>query len=159
MVSVLGTVAVLLRSEVGWALWTCRFGVLSVLLGSLPLGASSQGLDLLRVIADNALSASQAFVTYIALVLWATSVWYWSRTLLLIHWPSREPGGNGTASPEGQTIAVWLPRALGTATLLLASLAFAQASRGTPEPLHGRLLLHAGYCLLLAGAFLFDLCR
>jgi len=155
VVSLLGTVAVLLRSEVAWAIWTCRFGLLSVLLGSLPLMLSAQGQDLLRVVADDALSDAQTLVTYGALLLWATSVWYWSRVLLQIRWQAGEPGGAGERSTAGRRIASWLPRTLGTATLLLAAVACFEASSGVAEPLHGRLVWHAGYCLVLGLAFFY----
>ncbi len=153
VVSLLGTVAVLLRSEVAWAIWTCRFGLLSVLLGSLPLILTSQGQDLLRVVADDALSNLQALATYGALLLWATSVWYWSRVLLQIRWREGEPYGSGEKSTAGRQMASWLPRTLGTATLLLAALAWFKASSGVADPLHGRLLWHAAYCLTLGLAF------
>jgi hypothetical protein len=52
LTSLLGTTAVLLRSEVAWAVWTCRFAAFSVLLGSLPLVGTSQGQDLLRPITN-----------------------------------------------------------------------------------------------------------
>jgi hypothetical protein len=155
VVSLLGTVAVLLRSEVAWAVWTCRFGLLSMLLGSAPLILSAQGQDLLRVVADDALSNLQTLVTYGALLLWATSVWYWSRVLLQIRWQAGEPGGAGEQSTAGSRIASWLPRTLGTATLLLASVACFEAASGVAEPLHGRLLWHAGYCLALGLAFFY----
>jgi hypothetical protein len=150
--SVLGTVAVVLRSEAAFAVWTCRFAIVSVLLGSFPLSSTSQGLDLLRVVADDALSKVQTGVTYLALVLWAASVWYWSRVLLQIRWTARE-AVVGRGEEAGRRIDTWLPRVLGTATLLLAAIAFWTAARGMPEPLHGRLLWHGGYCLVLAAAF------
>jgi hypothetical protein len=155
VVSFLGTLAVLLRSEIGWALWTCRFGILSVLLGSIPLIATSQGKDLLRVIGDDALSTPKTFLTYVALVAWAASVWYWSRVLLQIRWKEGEPGGDAEkAAPVAvHQITPWLPRVLGTATLLLAALAFVKAAAGAPPELRTRLLVHAGYCLALGIGF------
>jgi len=153
--SVLGLLAILLRSQVAWAVWTCRFALLSLLLGSLPLVATSQGLDLLRVVADDALTRAQAGVTYAALLLWAVSAWYWSRVVLQVRWRAGEPGGAGEREDAGRSMATWLPRALGTATLLLAALAFARASAGMPEPLRGRLVLHAGCCLGLALVFFY----
>ena len=154
-VSFLGTLAVLLRSEVAWAIWTCRFAVLSVLLGSLPLLLAAQGQDVLRVIADEALSNVQTLISYGALLLWAASVWYWSRVLLQIRCHRTEPDGGGDQSEAGREIASWLPRILGTATVLLAALAFVKAASGVREPLRGRLFWHAGYCLALGIAFFY----
>jgi len=154
VLSILGILAIILRSEVGWALWTCRFGILSVLVGSLPLIATSQGQDLLRGVAD-ALSTPLTLVTYVTLVLWATSVWYWSRVLLLIRWHEGEPASGGESTPAGHEVTPWLPRILGTATLFLAALAFLRAATGAPADLRGKLLVHAGFCLALGLGFFY----
>jgi hypothetical protein len=152
--SVLGTAGVLLRSEVAWASWTCRFGILSLLMGSLPLIMTSQGQDLLRVVADEAISKLQTVAMYVALLAWATSVWYWSRVLLQIRWHEGEPLGAGERTAAGSQVASWLPRTLGTATLLLAAVAFLKAAPGV-EALRGQLHLHAGSCLALAVLFFY----
>ena len=93
--------------------------------------------------------------TYGGLLLWAASVWYWSRVLLQIRWREGEPGGTGEQSAAGSQIASWLPRTRGTATLLLAALAFLKASSKVADRLQGRLMLHAGYCLALGIAFFY----
>jgi len=152
-ITVLGILAVLLRSDIGWATWTCRFGVFSVLLGSLPLSSSAQGLDLLRVVADDSMSNRQAVVTYLALLLWAVSVWYWCRTLLSIRRRNDAPAAASEPRSGMREVVAWLPRALGTATLLLAALGFWRASAGIAEPLRSRLTWHVVYCLTLALAF------
>ncbi|MET0552411.1 MAG: hypothetical protein ABW221_05205 [Vicinamibacteria bacterium] len=141
----------LFSSRWGWAVHTCRFGFVSVLVGAAPLIASSQGQDLLRILADRATGRLQWALAVVALVSWATSVWYWSRVLLMIR-PHRE-----TDDPSPRVL-LWLPRVLGTAPLALVALAFVETGPGSAElkwPLWG----HAGGCAVLALAFLYAVTR
>jgi hypothetical protein len=150
----LALVVALFQSRWGWAFSTCRFGIVSVLLGGLPLVAASQGQDLLRILADRATGRVQWSLAVIALVAWATSVWYWSRVLLMIRWESDKNEEEDVA----RRILLWLPRVLGTAAILLVALAFA-LTRAGDATLGPSLVWHAVGCVALGGLFLFAVTR
>lgn len=150
----LALVVALLQSPWGWAFSTCRFGIVSVLLGGLPLVATSQGQDLLRILADGATGRLQWSLAVLALVAWATSVWYWSRVLLMIRWESDKNEEEDAA----RRILLWLPRVLGTAAILLVALAFALTRAGDAK-LGPWLVWHAVGCAALGGLFLFAVTR
>lgn len=148
-----------LLSRAGAVLWTCRFGVLSLLVGSLPLIALPPGRDVLRELLEQggAHAWTRAF-TLVALVLWALSIWYWSRTLLTISALRPRPGEDARDIDDFVTA---VPRWLGTLTLALAGVAclatllttFFEPSDGTIDVLRRNLALAAVSCLLLAWAF------
>jgi hypothetical protein len=150
----LALVVALFQSRWGWAFSTCRFGIVSVLLGGLPLVATSQGQDLLRILADGATGRLQWSLAIIALVAWATSVWYWSRVLLMIRWECDRNDEEDAA----RRILLWLPRALGTAAILLVALAFARTRAGDAR-LGPWLVWHAVGFAALGGLFLFAVSR
>lgn len=144
----------LFQSRWGWAFSTCRFGFVSVLLGGLPLLATSQGQDLLRILADRATGRLQWSLALVTLLAWAASVWYWSRVLLMIRWDADRNEEEATA----RRILLWLPRALGTAAILLVAAAFAGTQAGDAR-LGPALRWHAVGCLVLAGLFFFAVSR
>lgn len=141
----------LFSSRWGWAVHTCRFGFAAVLVGAAPLIASSQGQDLLRIVADRATGRVQWTLALAALVSWGTSVWYWSRVLLMIR-PRAE------ADDPTPRVLLWLPRILGTAPLALVGIAFLSTAPGSAE-LKPALLGHAGGCAVLAALFLYAVSR
>jgi hypothetical protein len=141
----------------GRVLALCRFSVLSVVLGSLPLILMPQGRDLLLTLADptfSGLLARLGFFTF--LVVWAASVWYWARVVLMVR-RADEP----ERTPDERFFATWTPRALGTATLGLAGVAFLGAmsitDRGSRTSTF--MLLFGLVCGLLAVAFWFCVVR
>jgi hypothetical protein len=145
----LAFVVAFFQSRWGWAFSTCRFGFVSALLGGLPLLGTSQGQDLLRIVADRATGRVQWSFALFALVAWAASVWYWSRVLLMIRWdtdPEEE-------EPGAKRILEWLPRLLGTVPILLLALAFYRTHAGDAR-LGPALLGHAAGSLALAALFL-----
>src|SRR5262249_34625042 len=63
----------------GRVLWRTRFGVLSLLLGSVPLLVVPQAQDLLVTLADPVAAGLLPRVSFfVFLCVWAASVWYWS---------------------------------------------------------------------------------
>jgi hypothetical protein len=132
-------------------LWLCRFSALSVALGSLPLLFLDQGRDLLLSLTESTaadLLTQGAF--FVFLVVWALSVWYWARVLLMLRFPGDPP-----PTTDQAFFAAWTPRVLGTATVLLAGVALLRASAGA-EPGSGTLWIMRAYgaaCVILAVAF------
>jgi hypothetical protein len=135
----------------GRVLARCRFSGLSVVLGSVPLLALPQGRDLLLTLADgNATGPGARFGFFVFLIVWAASVWYWARVVLMVRSP-HDP----QATPDEQLFATWTPRILGTATVALAGVAFVlalPAAMGDPEAAK-TMGLFAAVCLVLALAF------
>jgi hypothetical protein len=140
----------LFQSRWGWAFATCRFGFVSVALGGLPLLATSQGQDLLRILADPATGRLQWSLALVTLLAWAASVWYWSRVLLMVRWGADTNDEEDTA----RRIVLWLPRGLGAAAILLVGAAFAWTRAGDAS-LGPSLVWHAVGCVALAVLFFF----
>jgi hypothetical protein len=97
----------LFSGDRGRVLLLCRYSLLSVALGTVPLIVTSQGQDLVAALAETRGREHQAFFL-LALSIWGLSVWYWSRVLL------------DTQAPIGAHVHLRraLPRALGFVTLL-----------------------------------------
>jgi hypothetical protein len=136
----------------GRVLRLARFSGISVALGSLPLIVAAQGQDLLVSLADPSASGPLvrgSFFTFLAV--WAASVWYWARVLLMVRFAHEEPPG----TPDEGVFARTVPRVLGTATLGLAGIAFVRASRtvGGGSDAASTMLAFAGVCFVLAGLF------
>lgn len=147
-----------LLSRAGAVMWTCRFGVLSLLLGSLSLIALPQGRDVLRELLEpRGASVLARVLALVTLLVWAASAWYWSRTLLTLteRWPDRHELVDG--------FVVHVPRWLGTLTIVLAGVGcvatllatFVDASDAVTDlrQLRRNLGLAAALCALLALAF------
>lgn len=125
-------------------LWTCRYGVISVLLGSLPFIGPGQGRDVLRGLVESETDPRVRAFSFFFLLVWAGNVWYWSRILLQLD------VGRPAADPRH---VVLVPRALGVLTLALPGVAFLLASNG-PECWNWTLTYYAGVCWTLAAALL-----
>jgi hypothetical protein len=150
----LALVVALFQSRWGWAVSTCRFGWISVLVGGLPLILSSQGQDLLRILVDDATGRLQWWLAAFVLVGWAVSVWYWCRVLLMVRWEK----DRDDADPMARLIVKWLPRALGTAAILMVTIGFVRTPGATP--VQGTALAwHAAGSAALALAFLYAVSR
>jgi len=139
------SIAAFLRGERGRVIRVARYSVISLLLGTLPIIALDQGRDLLLGLADPSGGRHQIF--FIAwMIVWAFSVWYWSRVLL-----------DADADPAPSELylawARWLPRIAGFLTLLMPGIAFLIASAGAEES-KGRTQLLGAVCLALAALFL-----
>lgn len=101
----------------------CRWSIIGVLLGLAFF--CDQGTDLFRAL-DRA-ELARVWATSAAL-LWATNVWYWSRTLLAM-----DVDGSGNPQAVPPWAAVWLPRILGTAALGMFTGAIVLASIDVKE--------------------------
>jgi hypothetical protein len=141
--SFLVTLVTLLRSEFGRVLQTCRFSALSLAVGSLPLLLVDQGKDIVRGVVDADTPVYVRACALGALFVWALGGWYWGRVLLMIRF--EEPLTGAEAARERRFV-LWVPRALGTASLAIAALAFVAAMPGAREKTG--LALHA---VLIAG--------
>lgn len=141
----------LLNSEFGWVLKMCRFSSLSLLVGSLPILMLSQGQDIVHGLVDADTPMRIRALALLALVVWSTSVWYWGRVLLGVRFEPPPPTTEEQQARE-RRFTIWIPRALGTATLVLAALAFVGAM-GRAEARRGLLALFAVTCLVLATLF------
>src|SRR5439155_926154 len=84
------------------------------------------------------------------LVVWAASVWYWARVVLMVR--SRD---EPDPTPDELFFATWTPRVLGTATVALAGVAFLLTiPAAMADPRAARIMgLFAIVCLILALAF------
>ena len=135
----------------GKVLARCRFSVLSVALGSLPLIALPQGRDLLLTLADHAASGLAARAGFfVFLIIWAASVWYWARVVLTVR-SANDP----EPTADEQFFATWTPRVLGIATVALAGVAFLLAIPLAQPGSHAAraMALYAIACLVLAVGF------
>ena len=127
-------------------LWLSRYSILSMLLGSLPLVASSQGRDLILALGSREASIEHRVFFYLTLSLWGLSVWYWTRLLL-----------DAEISPTDRRyegFARHLPRVMGAVTLVLPGIPIALAS----NEWWTRAALIAG-CAALAAVFWFYVSR
>src|SRR5262245_56735992 len=111
---------VLVSGTVARVLSLCRYALLSIALGTLPLVALGQGRDLIVALADDDAPAEYRVFFYLTLAVWGLSVWYWSRVVLDAEFWSAD--GPYTGLPRH------LPRVLGAATLLLPAVPIALAT-------------------------------
>jgi hypothetical protein len=144
LASLVLTAVTVLASPFGRVLWICRYGFLSVALGTIPILVVPQGQDILRGLVDVESWIVRAW-SLLFLLAWASSVWYWSRVLLTLRLGWEEP-------PPG--LRVWLPRVLGFAACFGFGVACAVASR-VAGGFRAGLLVHAGTSVVLGGLFLF----
>jgi hypothetical protein len=121
-------------------LQVCRYSLLSMALGSLPLVLTGQGRDLLTSLGD-APNARHRVFFYLTLVLWGISVWYWSRVVLDAEVVRKDV--------RYSRLARELPRYLGATTILLPAVPIFIAHASSPS----ELMLSLG-CVVLAVIFL-----
>ena len=145
------TLAALFTGARGRVLRLARFSALSLALGSLPLIALAQGQDLLVSLADPRTPSLVRASFLLFLVVWAASVWYWARVLLMVKFP----GEDSLDRDDERAFARTVPRVLGAATLALAGVALLRASRTVPGGSRPSWILlgFAALCGLLAWVF------
>jgi hypothetical protein len=142
-------IAALVAGERGRVLGAARYAVISLLVGTLPILALEQGRDLL--VAMSSPEAGWHPFWFLAwLVVWAFSVWYWSRVLL-------DAGAGSGASARYWAWAVWLPRTAGALTLAVPGVVFAIDAGRALTP--ARMYWLALACGLLTAAFLWFVIR
>ena len=138
------TISALLKSDRGRVIRSARYSVVSLLIGTLPLLVLDQGRDLLLGLADPSGGRHQIWFVAWSIV-WAFSVWYWSRVIL-----------DADAGPRPSKLyrdwATWLPRAAGFLTLFLPGVACVLAA-STATASRGRLVLLAFWCVVFAILF------
>ena len=138
------TISALLKSDRGRVIRSARYSVLSLLIGTLPILVLDQGRDLLLGLADP--SGGRHQIWFVAWsVVWAFSVWYWSRMIL-------DADAGAPPSKLYQDWAKWLPRIAGFLTLFVPGIACLLAA-GTAIASRGRLMALAGWCVALSMAF------
>jgi len=96
----------------------CRFSLLVLIAGAVLLFVG-QGQDLLLSTAED----NRYMVLLVSILMWAFSIWLWTRTLLEIRFPS-------TPADEPALLAGyrrWTPRLLGVLPFVLATLALVYA--------------------------------
>ena len=140
------TLAAFFRGEIRRVIKVARYSVISLLLGTLPVIALDQGRDLLLGLGDPARTGHQVWFVVWTIV-WAFSVWYWSRVLL-----DADAAEDPPALPSlYASWSLWLPRIAGFLTLLVPGIACLQAQ----GPMEGsRTILLGWICIALACAFL-----
>jgi hypothetical protein len=138
------TISALLKSDRGRVIRSARYSVVSLLVGTLPILMLTQGRDLLLGLADPSGGRHQAwFVVWN--VVWAFSVWYWSRVIL-------DADAGEAPSPLYRDWSTWLPRVAGFLTLFVPGVAcLLAASNATAS--RGRLLILAAACIVLSLLF------
>ena len=75
------TMSALFKADRGRVIRSARYSVVSLLIGTLPILMLDQGRDLLLGLADPSGGRHQTWFV-IWSVVWAFSVWYWSRVIL-----------------------------------------------------------------------------
>ena len=126
---------------------TARYSVVSLLIGTLPILLLDQGRDLLLGLADPSGGRHQTWFV-IWSVVWAFSVWYWSRVIARRRRAATRP------SSCISDWATWLPRVAGFLTLFVPGVACllaasdATASRDRLFALGGR--VHRAVAAVLA---------
>jgi hypothetical protein len=139
------TIAALLAGDRGRVIRTARYSVISLLIGTLPIIALGQGRDLLLGLSDPSAGRHQSwFIAWT--VVWAFSVWYWSRILLDADAPR-------TPSKLYEEWASWLPRIAGFLTLFVPGMAFLLVAGDALPATRSRLHLMAGWCVGLSLLF------
>lgn len=135
------TISALLKSDRGRVIRSARYGVVSLLVGTLPILLLDQGRDLLLGLADPSGGRHQTwFVAWN--VVWAFSVWYWSRVIL-------DAGAGEAPSKLYREWSIWLPRATGFLTLFVPGVACLLAASSATAS-RGRLIVLAAACIVLS---------
>ena len=136
--------AALMTGDRGRVLAGSRYSVLSLLVGSAPILALGQGRDLLLALSRPGAEHHAAwFIAW--MVVWAFSVWYWSRILL-------DADADPTTTKLYRSWALWVPRLSGSLTLLIPGIGFLLAAGDASRP--GRLRIFGFACIVLSAAFL-----
>ena len=138
------TIAALFAGDRGRVIRTARYSVVSLLIGTLPILVLDQGRDLLLGLADPSGGRHQTWFV-IWSVVWAFSVWYWSRVLL-------DAEGGDAPSPQFVGWATWLPRVAGFLTLFIPGIACLMAALDATAS-HDRLIRLAAACIVLSLLF------
>jgi hypothetical protein len=138
------TISALLKSDRGQVIKSARYSVVSLLVGTLPLLMLDQGRDLLLGLADPQSGRHQAwFVAWS--VVWAFSVWYWSRVIL-------DAGAGDRPSKLYRDWSLWLPRIAGFLTLFVPGVACLLAAFDATAS-RGRLIVLGTACIALSLLF------
>ena len=138
------TISALLKSDRGRVIKSARYSVVSLLVGTLPLLMLDQGRDLLLGLADPRSGRHQAwFVAWN--VVWAFSVWYWSRVIL-------DAGAGDRPSKLYRDWSLWLPRIAGFLTLFVPGVACLLAAFDATAS-RGRLIVLGTACIALSLLF------
>ena len=134
----------LFKADRGRVIRSARYSVLSLLIGTLPILMLDQGRDLLLGLGDPSAGRHQTWFVFWSVV-WAFSVWYWSRIIL-------DADRGETPSPLYEDWARWLPRVAGFLTLFVPGIAclLAAANADASRP---RLLVLAAACIALSLLF------
>jgi hypothetical protein len=138
------TISALLKSERGRVIRSARYSVVSLLVGTLPILMLDQGRDLLLGLADPRSGRHQIwFVAWN--VVWAFSVWYWSRVIL-------DAGAGDRPSKLYHDWSIWLPRVAGFLTLFGPGVACLLAAFDATAS-RGRLIVLGTACIVLSLLF------
>ncbi|HUQ88325.1 MAG TPA: hypothetical protein VM096_12245 [Vicinamibacterales bacterium] len=138
------TLSALFKSDRGRVIRSARYSVVSLLIGTLPILMLDQGRDLLLGLADPSAGRHQTWFV-IWNVVWAFSVWYWSRVIL-------DADAGPQPSKLYQDWATWLPRIAGFLTLFIPGVACLLAAV-TATASRGRLFVLATACIALSFLF------
>lgn len=138
------TLSALLKSDRGRVIRSARYSVISLLIGTLPILMLDQGRDLLLGLADPSGGRHQIFFVAWSVV-WAFSVWYWSRVIL-------DADAGARPSKLYQDWATWLPRIAGFLTLFVPGVACLLVA-STAGASRGRLMALGVWCVALAIVF------
>jgi hypothetical protein len=138
------TIAAMFKADRGRVIKSARYSVVSLLVGTLPILMLDQGRDLLLGLADPSGGRHQTWFV-IWSVVWAFSVWYWSRVIL-------DADAGEQPSKLYQDWARWLPRVAGFLTLFVPGVACWLAAASATAS-RGRLLALAAACIALALLF------
>jgi hypothetical protein len=139
------TISALFKADRGRVIRSARYSVVSLMIGTLPLLMLDQGRDLLLGLADPSGGRHQSWFV-IWSVVWAFSVWYWSRVIL-------DADAGERPSKLYRDWAKWLPRIAGFLTLFVPGVACLLAA-STAAASRGRLFALAAACIALALLFL-----
>jgi hypothetical protein len=138
------TISALVKSDRGRVIRSARYSVVSLLVGTLPILLLDQGRDLLLGLADPSGGRHQTwFVVWN--VVWAFSVWYWSRVIL-------DAGAGEASSKLYRDWSTWLPRVAGILTLFVPGVACLLAAFSATAS-RGRLITLAAACIVLSLLF------
>jgi hypothetical protein len=138
------TISALLKSDRGRVIRSARYSVVSLAIGTLPILMLDQGRDLLLGLADPSGGRHQTWFVLWSVV-WAFSVWYWSRVIL-------DAGAGEEPSKLYRDWAAWLPRVAGFLTLFVPGVACLLAAVGATAS-RGRLITLAVACIALSILF------
>jgi len=138
------TMSALFKADRGRVIRSARYSVVSLLVGTLPILMLDQGRDLLLGLADPSGGRHQTWFV-IWSVVWAFSVWYWSRVIL-------DADAGAHPSKLYQDWATWLPRVAGFLTLFVPGVACLLAASNAAAS-RGRLFALAAACIALSLLF------